>query len=426
MSNPRFEQNPRSQWSRRQFLVRSSLAAAGLAGTTWTLAGQTRADSPNQRLGVALIGCGNRGNDVLALCLESFRAWNLEITALCDVWKTNLEATAAKVQQATGRRPKTFTRHQDLLQLPEVDAVIIATPDFSHSLILIDAARAGKHAYVEKPMATTVEDANAAVDAVTRHKIVCQVGTQFRSMPNFVGAARLAQSGILGQLVKIDTSYHRSVPSWERDFSQVRRQDLDWDQFRLGLPPAPYDPRQYRCWQLYKEYSAGLVGLLGVHVIDIGAWLADDPLPRSAVGMGAHIVWKDREHSDSQECLFHYPKGFILQFSSRLGNGVPTPEINLYGTRGSLLCPFSATQTFAATGDGGGQDKIPSPVTAEPVPTPTHMENWLECIRQGNVRTNADVHAGYAHSIASIMGSLACDRGARVDFDSKTRSLSAI
>lgn len=415
-----------SEPSRRQFLRHSSLATLGATIAAHAPLGSlARASSTraNDRLGIALIGCGVRGNDVIGPCLKNRDAWNIDLVALCDVWTVNLESTAAKVEKATGRRPRTFRRHQDLLALREVDAVIIATPDFSHSPILVDAARAGKHAYVEKPMATRIEDANAAVDAVGKHQIVCQVGTQFRSSGNFAGAAELVRAGTLGRIIKVDTTYHRNVPSWERDFANVRRDDVDWEQFRGGRPRAAFDPRQFRCWQLYREYSSGLVGLLGVHVIDLGAWLADDPLPAYAVGLGEHLVWKNREHTDAQECLFYYPKGFILQFSSRLANAHPGSEVSLYGTNGTLRCPFSPTATFTATGDGGGKEKLRAPLPAKVVTMPGHMENWLQCVRARNVRTHADVHAGFAHSVAAIIGAAACETGRRVTFDSKQRRM---
>lgn len=408
---------------RRTFIHHASLTLTAAAVVRWPFANAAPAPSPNSRLGVAFIGCGDRARALLKECVEMRAAWNLEFPALCDVWSVNREATAASILKSTGHRPKTFSRHEDLLSLPEVDAVVIATPDFTHSRLLAEAARAKKHAYVEKPMATRLDDANAAVDAVERSGIVCQVGTQFRSMGNFIGAARLLESGVLGQLIKVEASYHRSVPSWVRDFKRVDPRDVDWEQFRLGLPSAPFDARQFRCWQLYREYSVGLIGLLGVHVIDIGAWLAGDPLPRTAVGLAEHIVWKDRELPDTQECLFHFPRNFLLQFSSRLGNGSPTPEINFFGTNGTLRCPFSAAAKFTATGDGGGANKLKAPVASEPVPSPTHLENWFNCIRTNNRRTNADVHAGYAHSVASILGSLACDRGRRITFDADARRM---
>jgi predicted dehydrogenase len=205
---------------RRTFIRNASLTLAAAAAVRSPLAIAAPTPSANRRLGVAFIGCGDRARSLLKECVDKRAAWNLEFPAVCDVWSVNRESTAASILKSTGRRPRTFSRHQDLLALPEVDAVVIATPDFAHAPILVDAARARKHAYVEKPMATRLEDANAAVEAVESHGIVCQVGTQFRSQGNFIGAARLLESGVLGQLIKVETSYHRSVPSWVRDFKR--------------------------------------------------------------------------------------------------------------------------------------------------------------------------------------------------------------
>ena len=397
--------------TRREFIV-------GAAGATASalFASETGAQSANERLGVALIGCGGRGNYILGECLKRRKTRNLEFPAVCDVWKVNLESTAARIEEATGRMPRTFTRYADLLALPEVDCVIIATPDFAHSPILTAAAEAKKHAYVEKPMASRMEDANAALDTVLKNGIVCQVGTQRRSDGMHVAAARLIQSGVLGKMIKCECGWHDNGPRWERDFSDVRQEDVDWEQYLMYLPARKFDARMFRLWHLYKECSVGLVGLLGSHLIDIATWYNDDPLPRYAVGMGENIVWTERENTDTQECLFYYPKGFLLQYSSRLGNSKRGPENVFYGTRGIF-----DTESWVARGNGGGADKIEEPIKVEPIRAMDHVDNWIRCVHAGNPRTHADIHTGYAHSVASIMGSLACDTGHRMGFDPEAR-----
>ena len=400
--------------TRRQFIAAS--AAAMLASHPRESGGQGQ--SANGRLGLALIGCGGRGNDRLAAYMKLAKKHNLECVALCDVWKKNLEATAAGVEKNTGKRPKTLTRYQDVLALPEVDCVIITTPDFAHSPILIDAAKAKKHAYVEKPMAVRLEDANAAVDAVEENGIVCQVGTQKRSEGLHIAAAKLIQSGVLGTMVKCQTTYVRNVPSWDRDYSDVREEDVDWKQYLMYLPKTPFDARRFRCWHLYRDYNVGLVGLLGAHVIDVATWYMDDPLPLSAVGMEAKLVWTDREHADTQECLFTYPKGHMLQFTSRLGNAEGGPQNVFLGSKGSF-----DTDSWTARGAGGCEGHIEEPIKVDAEPTVSHMENWVQCMREGNRKTNADVHAGYAHSVASIMGARACETGRRMVFDPERRTI---
>lgn len=395
--------------TRREFLASSAAVL---------MASQAVGQSANGRVAVGLIGCGNRGNALLGECLELRKEQNLEIVALCDVWKKNLENTAARVAKETNTAPKTFARYGDLLALPEVDAVIIATPDFAHSPILADAARAKKHAYVEKPMAVRLEDAKTAVEAVESNGIVCQVGTQFRSGGSYQAGAKLVQSGVLGTLIKCQATYVRNEPSWRRPFDDAVESDVDWEQFLMYLPKEPFDARRFRCWHLFKDFSSGLIGLLGAHPIDVALWYTQDPLPVSAVGIGAKLVWTDREQYDTQECLFAYPKGHLLQFTGRLGNANGGPQNVFFGTKGTF-----DTASWTAQGDGEGADGIKTPIKVEAEPALGHMANWLQCIRANHRQTYADVHAGYAHSVAAIMGARACETGARLLYDAATQTI---
>ncbi len=395
--------------SRRSFLV-TGAAAVGAARVA-------RGQSANGRIGVALIGCGNRGGDRLEAFMRLSQKHNLACVALCDVWKHNLESMAARVEQVTGARPKTFTRYANVLALPEVDCVIITTPDFAHSPILIDAAGAGKHTYVEKPMAVRLEDARDAADAVEASGIVCQVGTQFRSDGRHIASAKLIQSGLLGTLIKSQNTYVRNVPSWQRPYDDVREEDVDWEQFLMYLPEQQFDARKFRCWHLYRDLCHGLIGLLGVHPIDVAHWYTEDPLPSSAVGLEAARVWTDRQHADTQECVFQYPKGHLLQFTGRLGNSNGGAQNVFYGSRGTF-----DTASWTATGEGGiDKERIEEPVKVEPEEAVSHMENWVMCMREQNRATRAPVQAGYAHSVASILGAQACARGTRLVYDHEKR-----
>ena len=395
--------------TRRSFLA---LSAAGVA------AANAWGQSPNERLGLGLIGCGGRGNSRLGAYMKLADQYNLECVALCDVWKKNLEVTARRVEKNTGKRPKTTTRYEEVLAMPEVDCVIITTPDFAHSPILIDAAKAKKHAYVEKPMAVRMEDAAAAVDVVEESGIVCQVGTQKRSEGLHIAAAKLVQSGVLGTMVKCHTSYVRNTPSWNRNYADVREEDVDWEQFLMYLPDQPFDARKFRCWHLYRDLCHGLVGLLGVHPIDVAHMYTHDPLPLSAVGMEAKRVWTDREHADTQECLYTYPKGHLLQFTGRLGNSNGGPQNVFFGSRGTF-----DTNSWTASGEGGCEGAIAEAVKVEPAETTSHMENWVQCMRKNDRNTNATVHEGYAHSVVSIMGAMACANGTRYTYDHDTRTI---
>ncbi|MBI3119693.1 MAG: Gfo/Idh/MocA family oxidoreductase, partial [Candidatus Hydrogenedentes bacterium] len=221
------------QTTRRQFMAASAAAAL--------YAGGAGAQGVNERIGIAVIGCGGRGSHHLNELVPRRDELQVEIVALCDVWQKHLQATADWVETETGKRPKTFARFQEVLNLPEVDAVVITTPDFAHTPILIEASNAKKQVFVEKPMSINIEEAVQAVDTVEANKTICQVGTQHRSEGEHIAAARQFQTGILGTLIKAHCTYNDNRARWIRDFSEVREADVDWEKFRMHLPKAPFD-----------------------------------------------------------------------------------------------------------------------------------------------------------------------------------------
>ncbi|MBN2326188.1 MAG: Gfo/Idh/MocA family oxidoreductase [Candidatus Omnitrophica bacterium] len=414
-----------AQDNRRSFLKKNAAGIAGIAvGKTLS---PGRVLGANERINIASIGCGGRGSHLMQLALKFSRELNVSITGVADVWKPAIEKNAAILKEQTGRNPVASQRYRDLLNHKDVDAVIIATPDFAHSPILAEAAGAGKHAYVEKPMATNMRDANAAVDAVVKNNIVCQVGTQRRSSIAQQNGKKLIQSNILGVISEVECCYNRNTPSWRRGFSDIKQQDVDWKQYLMDLPEESFNPRRYRCWHLYEDFTNGLAGLLGAHVIDVPLWYMDDPLPSCGVALGGNLVWGgDRELADTMEALYLYPKGFMVRFVSRLGNSHGGSEVVFRGTNGSF-----DTGSLTATGEGGaGDDQITKPIQAEGAENAgdwadatAHMRNWLECIRADNPKTNADVHAGYAHSVAAILAYQSIKTGRRLAYDAQTRQL---
>lgn len=426
---------------RRGFVMQSVAGATGLslaASIPHAVLGA------NDRLRIGLIGCGGRGSFLLQQVLRLAKSQNVEVVALCDVWKVNLQKAAAAVGSRQERKPRLFSRYGELLDMPDLDAVIIATPDFAHTTILIEATKRKKDVYVEKPMSSALDQANLAVKLVHEAKTVVQVGTQRRSDARHQAGAKLLQSGILGKVSEVEAAWHDAAPRWARDFSDVRREDVDWEQFLMFLPKEPFRPERLRRWQLYKDFTVGPPGLLGAHLIDVGLWFMNDQLPVSACSHGGTYVWKDgREHADTLESVLEYPKGFLLKYATRLGNNHAIPEVVFFGTKGTF-----DTKSWTARGEGGGADALKDAITvpsasaiseAGGTSQPTaltpgqndprlrgdeHMVNWLECIRS-RATTNAPVDVGYAHSVASIMCFQAWNAGRRQLFDAGTREIRA-
>jgi predicted dehydrogenase len=435
---------------RRDFIRTSAAAAAGI---TMAAALPKEVLGANSRLRLGLIGCGSRGNYLLGEVFRSAQELNVEVAALCDVWKVNLERTAARVTQTqTGMpAPKTFARYSDLLALKDIDAVMIATPDFAHTEILIAATKAKKDAFCEKPMATVLDHAKTAMTLVRENKTIVQIGTQRRSDLRHQQGAKLIQSGILGTISEIEAAWHDAAPRWARPYDDIRAADVDWEQYLMFLPKEPFNPARFRRWHLYKDFTTGTPSLLGSHLMDVAIWFMNDPLPTSAVAHGGVYVWKDgREHADTIDCVLEYPKGFILNYSTRLGNKRLTPEVVFYGTKGTF-----DTESWTARGEGGGTDAItqevhiPKPAggpatrpatqqvspalmmsqtSAQPQPAAGlaqndprvegegHVKNWLECIRS-RATPNAPIEVGYSHSVASIMCLKAWETGRRQKYD---------
>ena len=341
--------------------------------------------------------------------------------------------------------------NDELYDRKDVDAVIIATADFQHALHGAEAVRAGRDAYVEKPMANTMEDAKAIRKAVEETKKIVQIGSQRRSGRNYIRANEFINSGKFGDIVMVDMTWNVNQPGrWRRPqlVNEIRKEDTDWNRFLLnrreqGHKPD-WDPRKYLEFRLFWPYSSGIPCQWMSHQIDTVHWFSGLPHPRSVVANGGIYQWHDgRQNFDTMTAVFDYgplndmSKGFQVVYSSRFSNsagGVKelyysnagmlnldtnkiTPEGGLRAKEAAemkmlpnLLAEMSLAdaiaQTPVATSANTGADNL----------TSAHMRNWMECIRSRQT-PHADVHAGYNHSTAICMTIAALQTGKRVTFD---------
>ena len=409
---------------RRDFLA----AGMGLAAAA-AMPVRGRASGASDRIGLGIIGCGVRGtylfNEAIAAAAD-----RLEVVALCDVWTPAREKFAQLVgEKLPGQKPRLVARYEDLLTTPGLDAVIIATPDHAHCQVLMDAVKAGKDAFVEKPLSARLEDAVAAVDVVKASRQIVQVGTQRRSSPQFLAAYEYVRSGALGPICKIETAWNRNVASWARPFDIVKREEVDWEQYQMYLPKRPFDPMRYRRWQCFYDYTTGLVGLLGSHMIDVALWFMDDPFPASAVALGRTFSWKDgREISDTAEYVFEFPKGWLLTFSSRLGSGPESDFEVFYGQDRTLDSRDWISRPAANARPADARD-IPLPDLSKGTNgsltqggASEHVANWIDCLVSRR-QPNAPIEVGYAHAVACCLGREAERTGRRMRYDAAARRI---
>jgi predicted dehydrogenase len=366
------------------------------------------------------------------------------MTVVCDLWTVNREKAAATNAGYYGRSPRAVQHLEEILTMRDVDGVLISTPEHSHSPILKMVAEAGKDGYVEKPMGNVLAEAKAARDVVLQAKTVVQVGTQHRSEPYQQAAQKIARSGALGDISKVEIEWNYHGPRWRGrpEVKQIREQDTDWSKWLLTKPARPFDPQLYFEFRLYKDFSSGIPDQWMSHAIDVVHWFMDDNYPTSVTSHGGVFAWHDgRENADTFQTLLEYPKGFLVSYSTSFGNDAPSftrymgkkaTLINI-GGEGSpryQVIEEKGTHEDDADIDRKRESKYVSLPGEKGLPpmgiddlTLEHMANWFECMRSRE-QPHCTVHEGYAHSVACMMATESYWTGRKIFWDARTETFS--
>ncbi len=413
---------------RRGFLKTAAGFALGTALSPrrpLTAAELRRAPGANGRLRIGIIGCGDRGRNAhMEGIHKHVTAVDFEITAVCDPWRLAREQANAKVREWFGREASAFSSYRDLLARADVDAVMIASPDHLHTTHLEAAARAGKHVYVEKPMATDLAGLVRAVDAVKKAGVIVQVGTQLRSLPGIVGARDLVQSGALGKLSRIEECRNSERPYWYQYLKDVNPADVDWKEFLHDRPMRPFRADLYSGWYGYYEFSRGPISGFGAHFIDMVHFITGAKFPTSCVCLGGTFTWQDEHGFTNPDCVqatWLYPEGFLVSSSNNLGNSYGSCR-KFYADKGVLKVDNWNVPTYSAEG-GPRRDRTirgEKPVVA--VERPDHFLDWLQCLRSG-ATPHAPIAAGYQHAVAVLMADESYRTGRKVVYDPAKRTI---
>jgi predicted dehydrogenase len=432
---------PRVNIDRRTFLNQTAAAIAGAGVLTSSALSYSRIKGANDRILLGHIGIGDRGSELAWIVSRLKDQHNVEMAAVCDLWKVNREKAASRAESVYGRAPRSFQYMEDLLAQKDIDAVLIATADFQHAPVLRAVAEAGKDAYCEKPMANDLAEAKAARDAVTSRDLIVQIGTQHRSEPYQIATKQLIDSGALGEVTKVELVWNYHGPRWRgrREVDQIREQDTDWRRWLMNKPNRPFDPRAYFEFRLYKDFSSGIADQWLSHGCDLMHYFLDDNFPKSVVAHGGVFAWKDgRENPDTFQALLEYPKGFLLSFSTSFGNDSDSFS-RIMGKQATLVnIGGEGSPRWKWVEEKGNHEDNPYIKRAEKyvllpgndrIPPPgmgdtdlSHMTNWLECLRSRKA-PNATVLNGFAHSVAVIMAARAYREGKKLYWDTKAEQI---
>lgn len=440
--------------TRRDFIKKSAMTGAATYLGTIGLSAKSykRILGANDRVNVGVIGFSDRHKDShLPAFMNLYKELNFDVIAVSDIWKKRREEGVAIWKSKLGHDITPCMNNEALYDIKDVDAVFISTSDFQHATHCIEAMKAGKDAYTEKPLAETMEDARAVLKAVKDSKQIVQIGSQRRSGANYMAANDFIRSGKFGPIVMVELTWNVNQPGrWRRPelVAQLKEEDTDWKRFLINRPQEPFNARHYLEYRLFWPYSSGIPGQWMCHQIDTVHWFSALPHPRSVAVNGGNYVWKDgRQNADTLTAVFDYgpledkSNGFQVVFTSRQTNSAGDVKEIYYSNGGTLnldtnkispagglteeyaramnmkpnlLPEISLNDVKVSTGANTGGDPL----------TQAHVRNWMECVRSRK-QPNAPIEAGYNHSIAVIMTNAAYRTGEKVTFDEKNQEVMA-
>jgi len=443
----------KNELSRRKFIGKTAAGIAGAAVlsnvSNLSAASYNRVVGANDRINIGFLGCGARSSDHQSIVKTAEKEKNLGVVAVCDIWTLNREKAAANCKKLFGTDVKQFKYSEEMLKMPELDAVMIATGDFQHAKLLAEVVRAGKDCYCEKPLSTDVADAKLARAAVLESKQVAQMGSQWVSDPIQKKVRDIVRLGKIGQVTKIEQVWNDNKPRWhvpdDPDVAAIREKDTDWNRWLLGKPYVPFDPWKYFEFRIFRDYSGGITSQWMSHGSGLVHFYTDTAIPDSMVANGGIFGWPDiRQNPDTFQALATYEDAKFLysyatNFASMFGDYTcirgKDATLFAHGGEGSsrwFLIPEHQNLPGGFDFYEGLKEAIKSGkaqiVTTEeygmklgPVNVsdnmPYHLHNWIDCMRSRDLMPNGNIHTGYWNAIASIMATDAYRQGKKLYWD---------
>ena len=407
--------------ARRDFV---KTAAAAL--TTSIFTGSVR--GANDRPTIAHIGLGTMGTGNLGYAIGT----GFQVVAVCDVYQPHLERAQAAAKKR-GQNPKPVKDFREIIADKSIDAVCISTPDHWHAYMMIEACKAGKDVYVEKPSCVYVEEGLKMVEAARKYKRIVQGGTMQRSGYFFKKAVEIVKSGDLGDITFCKTWQSGLDKKEGYGFPPDAKppEGLDWDLWLGPAPARPFNlnrwgiaPKRWSTFRYFWDYAGGAMTDWGVHLLDVVQYAFDEVMPRRITALGTKYLTEDNvETPDTMMATFEYPK-FIGTYESRTMN--PTPLFDegygtsFQGTKGSLVVNRSGYKIVPGSKSPlqpfEDKDKTKSKMN-EP-----HWQNFIDCIRSRQ-RPIAEIETTARTSITCLLANLAMRYDTVLDWDDQAKTV---
>ena len=327
--------------TRRNFIKKTTLGTASLATATLSsnfVLGREILGA-NERINCAVVGVRSRGKaHAAAINLQE----NAKILYSCDVDDVILEEHNKWCQKNLGYVPKVEKDFRKLLEIKELDAIFIATPEHWHAPMTIMALQAGKHVYIEKPCSHNAHENELLIAAQKKYGLKVQMGNQQRSAITSINAINDIRNGIIGEVFKGEAYYSNNRGSIGIGKEVAIPQTLDWELWQGPAPRRPYKDNIHPYnWHWFRNWGTGEVHNNGTHEIDICRWALDVDLPERVSSVGGKYTYQDDwEFVDNQQVTFKYPKGKFITWTGH-SRGLIQPKrpgrgVTIYGSKGSI------------------------------------------------------------------------------------------
>jgi predicted dehydrogenase len=345
---------------------------------------------------------------------------DVSVAAVCDVDRGHLDRAAAEVETVQGRKPRAFGDFRRLVEIKELDAVVVATPDHWHALPTIAAFKAGKDVFVEKPLSYSIGEGRAMVRAARAHGRISQMGNHIHNdRPNYRRAVEIVRSGMLGRVTRVScwkTSALKSEYGNPPDGTPPN--GLDYD-FWLGpAPKRPYNPnRSHFRYRYFWDYSGGLFIDFWCHITDVVYWALELQAPKSIAAIGGRFHADDNtETPDALDLIYEFPGLDVTWSVSPMG-------LPGYEHMGGIGCVFQGTEATLAVNYETHELSVRGKRLADfdrPAPSipdsPGHVREFLDAVRSRQI-PSCDVEYGHRLTKAGLLGNLAFRCGRRLYWD---------
>ena len=417
--------NEMQKLNRRNFLGKSAFAtvAMGAFGSPFIRSVRAGEPGPNDKIRLGLIGCGGMGQGDLK-CF--FLNPEVDCAVICDVDDDQIAKGLAICEEKRGKKPDTTKDFRRVLDRKDVDIVLIATPDHWHALPMVMAAQAGKDIYTEKPLAKTIDEGRAMVEAANRYNRVVQMGSQWRSSTHIIEATDLIRSGKLG---KVHLTRAWAFLDWLESIGHVPDSPVppgvDYD---MWLGPAPlhaFNKNRFLFnFRWFWDYAGGLMTDWGVHLLNMVQMGMPTEDPKSVFSCGGKYIFDDDSQTpDSQVTVYDFPSyQMIWEHRAGLNNGLNARSwgVEWHGTEGNIILNDAGWELITEP----KKANIPSQrkrSTGED-PRKAHVRNFLDCVSS---RQQPDLNLEIGHRISTLahLGNISYRTGDRIKWDGQAEKI---